>query len=147
LTKQANFSPQEKQRKQRGEAAFASSFCCSCFLCGKIEFYFSMSEINPYESPQEERSPRWNTKPPAFWLALVLQGICLMAAIICVLAVGTTRRGNQIHNMRDFAAIMSAFAVLMGLGVIIAAQRYALQGWVVFESLLLTFLMFLFFVG
>lgn len=120
-----------------------------------------MPELNPYESPQEDsrlplaealpppsrgrrNPPLWNAKPPVFGLAVILQAICLVAAFICLMFSGSTNRRGTPNDILILAAIMLAFAGLMGVGILIAAKRYNLQGWTVFETVLLMLIVFVF---
>ncbi len=109
-----------------------------------------MPKLNPYEAPQEDsqpRRPRLDLKPPAFWLAVAVQAICLGAAVACMNSVGGTPRHRPVHGIRELMMIMLAFAALMGVGIMIVAQRYQLQGWVAGEMLLLIFMFLIMFAG
>ena len=118
-----------------------------------------MSDINPYEAPQEnsrlpiaeEQSlqplrrrspPLWQAKPPAFALAVLLQGVCLVATIACVMFAPASKRASSPNNILAIAVILLAFAGLLGLGILIVAKRYDMQGWVLGEIFLLMFIVF-----
>jgi len=120
-----------------------------------------MPKLNPYESPQKDSRlplaesrpplpqgrkspPLWEAKPPAFGLAVILQAICLVAAFICLMFSGSTNRRGMPNDILTLAAIMLVFAGLLGVGILIVAKRYNLQGWAVYETVLLMLLVFVF---
>ena len=106
-----------------------------------------MPELNPYEAPQEVNQPEQpatkasrNKEISGITIAFLFQLVALVFTLINWVASELSPWGNDIQRHAWYAVSAGTIAGVLGLGILVAAQRQQKSGWVLFEVLVIGFL-------